>query len=79
MRGRRLNEGAIVASVLSVGRGSVLVANGRLADRSRNYYDSYNCENMWSGVDRVGKATGENKRERRQEYFYALGRLRAPR
>jgi hypothetical protein len=49
VRGRKLREGAIAMfciSVLSIARASIVVENGRVADKSRNYYNSYNCSNM---------------------------------
>jgi hypothetical protein len=71
VRGRKLKEGAMAAfstSVLSVGRASIVVENGRIADESRNYYDSYNCGNMRVCVG-VRMATRENKRKRNVSTF----------
>jgi hypothetical protein len=72
VRGRKLKEGAIAAfstSVLSVGRASIVVENGRIADESRNYYDSYNCRNMRLCDEGGRMATRENKRERNVSTF----------
>jgi hypothetical protein len=65
VRGRKLKEGAILADWMSVLSSWLFgYRRERQADRSSDYYDSYNCENMGLCVKGIRKATRENKSER---------------